>query len=497
MKSKLFFHRKTFLSPFALLGITGCLFSILPAPAQAVQLLATGTLSGSAAGANVDLSGLTGTLENGLPSNILGGLGSGLTWAGGNTFIAVPDRGPNATPYNSNIDDTVSYISRLQTLSFNLIPNAPSAAQPFSLTPTLTNTTLLWSSSPLTYGTGLGLGLGSGAPALNTAGKFYFTGRSDNFDPSTNSGNPNNARFDPEAIRLSNDGKSAFVSDEYGPYIYQFNRATGERIRTFTLPAKYYVNTLSPVGNTEISSNTVGRTANKGLEGLAITPDGKTLVGIVQASLLQDAIPGGNSAKVLRIVTIDIATGATTHEYAYKLTTGSGVSDIVALNDHEFLVDERDGKGLGDGSSAAVKQVFKIDLKGAVDVSTLNGANAYNQAVTKSPQPFLDLVKILNNAPNNIAKTQIPAKIEGLAIGQDITVNGVNLHTLWVANDNDFVPTIAGDNRFYVFGFTDADLGGSTFAPQVVPVPESSSSTALLSLGLMGLVGGLYQRLKN
>ena len=63
------------------------------------------------------------------------------------------------------------------------------------------------------------------------------------------------------------------------------------------------------------------------MEGLAITPDGKTLVGIMQASLEQD------KKNSLRIVTIDIASGAT-HEYAYLLTTGSGVSEIVAVNDH-------------------------------------------------------------------------------------------------------------------------------------------------------------------
>jgi hypothetical protein len=479
------------------LFIAVCIWLIGASQAQAATLLATGTLGGSSVGVNADLSGLTGNLENGLPNNILGGLGSGLTWAGGNTFIAVPDRGPNATAYNSAVDDTVSFISRLQTISMALTPNAPGSPQPFSLTPTLTNTTLLYSATPLTYGTGNGIGLGSGAPSVNAPNKFYFTGRSDNYDPAQNSGNPNNARFDPEAIRLSNDGTSAFISDEYGSYIYQFDRATGERIRTFTLPAKYYVNNLSPSGSTEISSNTSGRTANKGMEGLAITPDGKTLVAIVQASLIQDATPGGNSAKVLRMVTIDIATGATTHEYAYKLTTGSGVSDIVALNDHEFLVDERDGKGLGDGSSAAIKQVFKVDLTGAVDVSAMSGTQAFNNAVTKSSQPFLDLVNVLNSAPNNIAKNQIPSKIEGLAIGQDVNVNGVIQHTLWVANDNDFVPSSAGQNRFYVFGFTDTDLNGSTFAPQNVSVPEASSPSALLALGLLGLVCGLRQRAVN
>ena len=55
----------------------------------------------------------------------------------------------------------------------------------------------------------------------------------------------------------------------------------------------------------------------------------------MQANLLQD------KKKSLRIVAIDIRTGAT-HEYAYELTDGSGASEIVAVNDHEFLVDERE-----------------------------------------------------------------------------------------------------------------------------------------------------------
>src|SRR5262249_46326299 len=158
----------------------------------------------------------------------------------------------------------------------------------------------------------------------------------------------------PESIRVSNDGRSVFISDEYGPYIYQFDRSTGQRIRSFVLPSNLYVATPNPVGKTETATNTSGRTDNKGMEGLAITPDGKTLVGIIQAPLIQDP------KKLLRIVTVDIASGATTHEYAYKLTVGSGVSDIVALNDHEFLVDERDGVGQGGDPGTPVKQVFKI-----------------------------------------------------------------------------------------------------------------------------------------
>jgi hypothetical protein len=97
------------------------------------------------------------------------------------------------------------------------------------------------------------------------------------------------------------------------------------------------------MGAVEIANNTSGRVANKGMEGLAITPDGRTLIGIIQNALLQDASDA--APNLLRIVTIDIASGRTTHEYAYLLSTGSGVSDIVALNNQEFLVDERDGQG--------------------------------------------------------------------------------------------------------------------------------------------------------
>lgn len=85
----------------------------------------------------------------------------------------------------------------------------------------LIGTTLLSSPTPLFYGTGAGLGnqidgtpLGSGEPSLNAINHTrYFTGRSDNFDPEKLSTDPNDARLDPESIRVSNDGKMIFVSD--------------------------------------------------------------------------------------------------------------------------------------------------------------------------------------------------------------------------------------------------------------------------------------------
>jgi hypothetical protein len=456
--------------PFAArsLLLATTLLASTSAMASSPTLLAIGTLTGSSAGAGVDLSGLTGTMENGLPQNILGGLGSAIAWAGGNTFLALPDRGPNATSYNRAVDNTVSYIVRFQTVTMPLTPSA-GGTTPFTLAPTLTATTLLNSATPLIYGSGVGLGntiggspIGSGAPAQNTATTYYFTGRSDNYGTG-NSGSPDNARLDPEGLRVSADGKSVFVSDEYGPYVYQFDRATGRRIRTYRLPAHLDVANPGPTGNAETSGNTSGRAANKGMEGLAITPDGTTLVGIMQGPLIQDAADPA-SQNLLRIVTIDVATGQA-HEYGYLLTTGSGISEITAINDHEFLVDERDGKGLGDGSSAKSKMIYKINLAGATDITNLSGTAAVAAAVGKSG--FLDLVALLTT--NGITADRIPAKIEGMAFGADITVNGVIQHTLWIATDNDFTPATSGLSTFYVIGVTDADLGGSVLVAQSAP----------------------------
>ncbi len=453
----------------SLLGLALGLLTVSNSQAE-ITLLAVGTLDGSRAGSNADLSGLTYNLENGAPANLLGGLGSGLAYASGFTFLALPDRGPNAVTFDAAIDDTVSYINRFHTVTMTLDLNTSGSGLPFTLTPRLSATTLLWSFTPLAYGTGNGLGVGSGVPPINNFLSHFFTGRSDNFDPGRNSGDPSAARFDTEGIRVSNDGCSVFISDEYGPYVYQFNRFTGERIRSYKLPDSFYVSNLRPVGADETTANGSGRTANKGMEGLAITPDGRTLVGIMQNALIQDAKLGGAAAKLLRIVTIDIATGHT-QQYAYLLTTGSGVSEILAINNHEFLVDERDGKGLegGDGSTsnkAAVKQLFKIDLDGAADISSMDGTTAATHAVSKTL--FLDIVAVLT--ANGFAADHIPSKIEGIAFGPNVRQGASALHTLWVSNDNDFVPAtkdtppIQNSNQFFVFGFPYADL--PSFVPQ-------------------------------
>lgn len=285
-----------------------------------------------------------------------------------------------------------------------------------------------------------------------------------------------------------------YVSDEYGPYIYRFDRQTGERTATYTLPANLAVSNLSAQSAVEIGGNAVGRIANKGMEGLAITPDGKFLYGFMQSPLEQDSVGGAGNGQINRVVKLDLTTG-TTSEFAYNNKVGSKTfnsSELLALNSHEFLVLERDGKGLGDGSTAAFKSIYKVDFDGATDITALSGeGNLTGFAPAKSL--FLDIKTALN--AHGFSDDQIPAKLEGMTFGADIEVNGVIKHTLYIGNDNDFLSSVGGldnPNQWFVFSFTDSDLGGSIFqneqiAPLASPVPEPATYGVIGAWVMAGL----------
>src|SRR5262245_50147091 len=295
--------------------------AVASAPAVAgTDLIAIGSLSPA-----TDNSGLSGSLESGLPRSVFGGIGSGLAWAGGNTFLALPDRGPNAVSWvgGTPFDNTTSFLSRFPTVEL-VLTQTPSGGLPFTLTPTLSGTTLLWSPGALSFG--------AVTPPENSAGKAYFSGRSDNFGLGDSLAD-SHGRFDPEGIRVSNDGKYVYMSDEYGPYVYKFDRITGERLQTYTLPDYFAIANLNSAGATEISGNTTGRVANKGMEGLAITPDGSLLVGFEQSPLIQD---GGDGGRANRLVTIDTTTGDV-RQYVYDNFLSDTAktynsSEILALN---------------------------------------------------------------------------------------------------------------------------------------------------------------------
>ena len=372
-----------------------------------------------------DQSGLKGLLEDGAtPRAQIGGLGGAIAYSGqGDIYYAVPDRGPGA--------GETTFISRLYKLELRL----RETDSKFRLEPRLMATHLL----------------------SDEAG-HHMTGDASAYD-AVNS--PASLRMDSEGVRVNPDGKSVFISDEYGPFIHQFEIASGRRLKSLPIPNKFHIDYPSKYVREELNRNLVGRQSNRGLEALAITPDGKRLVSVIQDPLIQDCHHDSENKLVglyNRILDIDLKTGAI-HEFAYALEDPrNGVSEILALNDHQFLVLERDSKA---GSEARDKKLHLIDLNGASDIHGLKSlteqALAEEKAQGTSPfipvqkRPFLDILAQGISA--------IPEKIEGMAFGPDLT-DGRRL--LILSSDNDFSKT--ENTRFFAFAVDRADL--PDFHPQ-------------------------------
>jgi hypothetical protein len=262
---------------------------------------------------------------------------------------------------------------------------------------------------------------------------------------------PSDHGLDGEGLVAMPDG-SFWVSDEYGPFIVHFD-ANGKELER-----------LSPFDGT-LPKELSLRSPNQGLEGLTLTPDGTTLVGIMQSALQTPGLAGpSTSVPVTRIVTIRLANRSDVHEYLYPLAnpqqTKVAVSEITAVSNTTFLVDELDGEPQPNGN----KKIYVADISGATDVGpranvagasyqadrggllindvpieTFVGAGGVDAATDKLRTAGIelagkklkldltDLLRSLSAAGNFFGH----AKIEGV-----ITPDGGK--TLFIANDSDF-----------------------------------------------------------
>lgn len=250
--------------------------------------------------------------------------------------------------------------------------------------------------------------------------------------------------FDPEGVVINPLNGNLLVSDEYGPSLYEFNR-NGQFVRAFTTPANVVPRdsvTNVPSFSGDPTSNRAGKRTNRGFEGLAISPDGLTSFAMLQSAMLDE---GGSSGVFNRIVKFDNVTGNALAQYAYRMegsNQGRGISALVAINDHQFLVLERNNSGVGVDSNLASpnKKVFQIDITGASDVSAidLDAPGASFVTVSKNITPLLDLAA---NTP--FLGNRSPEKWEGLAVGPQLN-DGSFL--LLAGTDNDYSITQDGSN---------------------------------------------------
>lgn len=248
--------------------------------------------------------------------------------------------------------------------------------------------------------------------------------------------------LDPEGLVALSDG-SFWVSDEYGPHLVHFDQAGRQLER------------VSPFANggRQIPAVFINRRANRGMEGLTITPDGEWLVGMMQSPLDNPRTSAIRNSRTLRILFFNLKTGLT-KQYLYQTEqNGNLVSDITAINDHEFYVLERDGE-FPLPTTQVFKRVYRINIQGASDVSDPSNSATGKLFSGKTIEQLIDDLASASLTPvsKQLSFDIIQAfpqyahdKVEGIALQGNVLI---------ISNDDDF-------------GIVDNGAGG--FVPKYLP----------------------------
>lgn len=299
------------------------------------------------------------------------------------------------------------------------------------------------------------------SPLQADLARYYGRADAPPVDPAIKAGRLlTGADFDIESVRVDHRGRFWF-SDEFGPFLLKTDANGVVLGPEIAIPGVFAPQ--NPFrGDTPANLRSSG-----GLEGLAISPDGRTLY-----PLLEGVVAGDPSNK-LRLYAFDVDSESFAPGFLlYPLTGGAAIGDLTAIDDHRFLVIERDN---GQGPTARFKQIFAIDLR---EFDEIDG----NRILRKSL--VVDLLDIrdprdLDGDGSNVFRFPF-VTIEAVAI--------VDPFHIVVVNDNNY-PFSAGrragvpdDNEFILLRL-DRPL---------VEVPEPAMGLALVGLGALGL--GLRRR---
>jgi hypothetical protein len=230
-----------------------------------------------------------------------------------------------------------------------------------------------------------------------------------------------------------------WLADEYSPSLVKVD-ASGKVVKRY-VPAGFKLSGTDYSVADTLPAIYAKRKLNRGFEGLALSPDQKTLFIALQSPLLNPDAATGNPSRIGRILAFDIATEKPVGEYAYvfepvlefdttleRLPTEMKISGLIATGPDSLIVLER---------TDWVAKLYRVDLKAATN---LLGTPWDDVATTPSLEALADLPADLNNAnvkplPKALVVDLhtiegVPDKIEGVTM--------LDRSTLVIANDNDF-----------------------------------------------------------
>lgn len=177
------------------------------------------------------------------------------------------------------------------------------------------------------------------------------------------------ADFDIESIRVDRAGHLWF-GEEFGPFLVETD-ARGRVLRSevhlpnVVLPGSTSTGAevMSPQ-NPFLGTMTPNLNGSNGFEGMAVSPSGRFLFPLLEGTVAGDDAINGTTRKNLRISKFDTKTQRYTGDtWIYQLEAGgTNIGDMTAINDHQFLVIERNGVTATSTSGTPFKKIFIVDL---------------------------------------------------------------------------------------------------------------------------------------
>ena len=450
-------------------------------------------------------------------------------------FNILPDRGYNAGTTYSN------YAARIQAVDFTFTPYSGAATSGvaqnqinLSYNPT--------ASTKFTYNDGgnqvttTGLIPDSSLSFSGSSVPLVTVSNGTPTKPATGGTAINRLAIDSEALVLKGDG-SGYIGDEYGANVYHFN-SSKEITGVLGQPA---ATAPTKSGNLAFSSEVTpdtGRRGNQGMEGVALSPSGTKLFGLMQSALVQDSGAGNPGRFNTRLMVWDVSSNpvpsAISDEYVIQLPigddNGSGdgttanrnfaQSEIIALDDTRLLVLSRDGNGKGvtSATGSVFKSVLLVDLAGATDIagtafdSTTGDITPSGSTLSPSitPLAWSEAVNLLDtfqlgkfdlnlNGGSTANENTLSEKWEGMSL---VPTGTPDEFFLFVANDNDFISgatkmvgldgsTLVEYNAVSSAGIPVENdtmfLAYRVSISGISAIPEPSSFAALAGLGALGL----------